>query len=93
MPAQCKGEEVTLNRLGHLEFTVRSDNETTMRALRDAVIRELNERFAVRAIAQAPPKYDPASAGIVENANKFVKEEVRTFGDRDSSAARSCPGT
>ena len=57
MPAQCKGEEVkALNRLGHLEFIVRPDNEPTMRALRDAVIRELNERFGVREIAQAPPK-------------------------------------
>ena len=49
-----------------------------MPAFRDAVIRELKERFGVRAIAQAPPKYDSASAGIMENANKQVKEKVRT---------------
>ena len=80
MPAQCKGEEVkALNSLGHLEFTVRSDNEPTMRALRDAVIRELNERFGVRPIAQAPPKYDAASAGMMENATKWVEAEVRTL--------------
>ena len=37
------------------------------------------ERFGVRAIAQAPPKYDFASAGIVENAIKQVKEKVQTL--------------
>ena len=47
--------------------------------LPDAVISELKERFCVRAIAQAPPKYDSASAGMVENAIKHVKERVRTL--------------
>ena len=42
-------------------------------AFRDVVIRELKERFGVRAIAQAPPKYNSASAGMVEHANKQVK--------------------
>ena len=46
----------SLNRLGHL----RSDNDPATLAFRDAV--------GVRAIAQAPPKYDSASAGMVENA-------------------------
>ena len=50
-----------------------------MLAFRDAVIRELKERFGVRAIAQAPPKYGSASAGMVENAIKQVKEKVRTL--------------
>ena len=50
----------SLNKLGHLELSVRSDNEPAMLAFRDAVIRELKERFGVRAIAQAPPKYDSA---------------------------------
>ena len=50
-----------------------------MLAFRDAVIRELKERLGVRAIAQAPPKYDSASAGMVENAIKQVKEKVRTL--------------
>ena len=68
-----------LNRLCYSELTVRSDNEPAMLALRDAVIRELKERFGVRAIAQAPPKYDFASAGMVENAIKQVKEKVRTL--------------
>ena len=47
-----------------------------MLAFRDAVIRELKERFGVRAIAQAPPNNDAASAGKVENAIKQVKEKV-----------------
>ena len=37
------------------------------------VIRELKERFGVR----APPTYDSASVGMVENAIKQVKEKVR----------------
>ena len=44
-----------------------------MLAFRDAVISE-KERFGVRAIAQAPPKYDSAPAGVVESAIKQVKE-------------------
>ena len=80
MPAQCKGEEVkALNRLGHLEFTVRPDNGPAMRALRGAVNRNLNERFGVRPIAQGLPKYDSASAGMMENATKLVEAEVRTL--------------
>ena len=88
MPVQCKGVEdqaaikgtvQSLNRLGYPELTVRSDSEPAMLAFRDAVIRELKERFGVRAIAQAPPKYDSASCGMVENAIKQVKEKVRTW--------------
>ena len=88
MPVQCKGVEVqaaikemveSLNRLGNPEFMVRSDNEPVVLAFRDAVIRELKERFSVRAIAQAPTKHDSASAGTVENAIKQVKENVRTL--------------
>ena len=48
-------------------------------SFRDAVIRELKERFGVRAIAQAAPKYGSASAGMVENAIKQVNEKVRTL--------------
>ena len=50
-----------------------------MLAFRDAVIKELKERFGVPAVAQAPPKFDSASAGMVENAIKQVKEKVRTL--------------
>ena len=50
-----------------------------MLAFRDAVMRELKEHFGVRAIAQAPPKYDSASAAMVDNAIKQVKEKVRTL--------------
>ena len=50
-----------------------------MVAFRDGVIRELKERFGVRAIAQTPPKYDAASAGFVEKAIKQVTEKVRTL--------------
>ena len=77
--AAIKETVESLNRLGYPELIVRSDNEPAMLAFRDAVIRELKERFGVRAIAQAPPKYDSASAGMVGNAIKQVKEKVRTL--------------
>ena len=51
-----------------------------MLAFRDAVIRALTERFSVPAIPQAPLQYDPASAGMVENALQQVKEKVRNLG-------------
>ena len=88
MPVQCKCVEdqaaiketvESLNRLGSQELIVRSDNEPAMLAFRDAVIRELKEHFGVRAISQAPFKYESASIGMVENAIKQVKEKVRTF--------------
>ena len=41
------------NRLGYPELIVRSDTEPAMLAFRDAVIRELKERFGVRAIAHS----------------------------------------
>ena len=53
------------NRLGYLELIVRSDNEPAMLACRGAVIRELKEGRGVRTIAQALPKCDSASAGMV----------------------------
>ena len=77
MLVQCKGVEdlaaikeavESLNRLGYPESL----------AFRDAVIRELKELLGVRAIAHAPPKHDSASAGMVRNAIKQVKEKVRT---------------
>ena len=83
---QCKGVEdqaaiketiQSFNRLGHLEFIVSSGTEPAMLAFRDAVIRELKERFGVRAIAQAPQ--NSTSVGMVENAIKHVKEKVRTL--------------
>ena len=58
----------SLNRLGYLELIVISDNEQALLAFHDAVIREPEERFGVRAIAQAPPTYDSASGGVVEKA-------------------------
>ena len=88
MLVQCKGVEdqaaiketvESLHRRGYPELIVRSDNEPAMLAFRDAVIRELKQRCGVRAIAHAPPKYDSASAGMVENATKHVKEKVRTL--------------
>ena len=75
--AAIKETVASLNRLGYAELTVGSDNEPAMLAFRDAVIRKLKERFGVRAIPQAPPKYDSASAGMVENTIKQVKEKVR----------------
>ena len=53
-----------------------------MSALRDAVIKE-KERFGVRAITQAPPKYDSAPAGVVESAIKQVKK-CEPWGDHDT---------
>ena len=74
MFVQCKGVDnmaaiektvESLNRLGYPELIVKY--EPAMFSFRDAVIRELKERFGVRAITQAP-KYDSASAGMVEIA-------------------------
>ena len=88
MLVQCKGVEdqaairetvESLNKLGYPELIVRSGTVPAMLEFRDAAIRELKERFGVRAIAQAPPKYDSASAGMVENAIKQVKEKVRNL--------------
>ena len=77
-PGQQSRETVeSLNRLGYPELIVRSNNEPAMLAFRDAVIRELKERLGVRAIAQAPPKFDSAS-GQGESAN---------FGDCDTCVA------
>ena len=86
MFVQCKGVEdqaaiketvKSLIGLGYPELIVRSDNEPAIRTFRDAVIKGLKVRFGVRAIAQASPKYDSASAGMVENAIKLVMEKVR----------------
>ena len=94
MPVHCEGVEDqaaiketvgSLNRVGYLELIVRSDNEPAMSAFLDTVIRELKERFGVRAIAQAPPKYDFASAGMVENAIKQGQGESVNPDDCDSS--------
>ena len=83
-PVQCKGVDdqaaiketvESLNRLGYLELIVRSDDEPAMLASGDAVVRELKERFGVRAIAQAPPNCGSASAGMVENAIKTGQGE------------------
>ena len=82
--AAIKETVESLNRLCYPELTVRSDTEPAMLSFRDAVIRELKERFCVRAIAQAPPEYDSASAGMVENAIKQVKEKSADTGDCDT---------
>ena len=93
MPVQCKGVEdkaaiketvESLNRLGYRELIVRSDNEPAMLAFRDAVIRELKERFGVRAIAQAPPTYDSASAGMVEKRHQTGQGKSAILGDCDT---------
>ena len=73
-----------LNRLGYPELIVRSDNEPGTLAFCDVVITALKERFGVRANPQTPPKYDAASAGMVDTAIKQVKEKVRTLGDCDT---------
>ena len=99
---QCKGVEdqtaiketvQSLTRLGYPELIVKSDNEQAMLASRDAVIRELKERFGVRAIAQAPPTYDSASAGMMENTIKQIKGECANTGDCDTGSARCSHGS
>ena len=88
MFVQCKGVEdyaaiketvEPLNRLGYPELIVRSDNEPAMSACRDAVIRELKERSGVRAIAHAPPKYDSASAGMVETPSNKSRRKCEPW--------------
>ena len=91
MLVHCKSVELrqrektveSLNRLGYPELIVRSNNEPAMRAFRDTMIKELKERCGVRAIEQALAKYDPASAGMVENAVTCEGEGANT-GDSDS---------
>ena len=48
-------------------------------AFRDADAKELKERCGVRDVAQAPPPYDSASAGMVEKSIRQVKEKVRSL--------------
>lgn len=68
-----------MNRLGYPEIILRSDNEPAMKAFRDAVAKELKEKFGIRAIPQGPPKYDSASSGFIESGIKAIKEKVRTL--------------
>ena len=88
MPVHCEGVEdhaaikeavESCNRLGYLELTVRSHTEPAMRAFRDAVIKKLKELLDVRELAHAPPTYVSASAGMLKNAMKLVKEMVRAL--------------
>jgi len=85
---RCKGAEdqaaiketvEALNRLGYPEIILRSDNEPAMKSFKDAVAKDLRERFGVRVITQATPKYDSASAGMIESGIKAIKEKVRTL--------------
>ena len=59
MLVQCKGVEdraaikdtvESLNRLGYPELIVSSDDEFAVRSFRDAVAKELEERFGFRAL-------------------------------------------
>ena len=45
----------------------------------DADAKECTERFGVRTIARAPPKYNSPSAGMVRHALREVTEKVRTL--------------
>ena len=58
--AGIKETAESLNRFGHLELIVRSDNEPAVLSFHDAVFRELKECCRARAIAQAQPRYDSA---------------------------------
>ena len=80
MTVQCKGVEdhaaiketvKSLNRLEYPKLKVRSDNEPGHVSI--------PRRSEVTTIEKAPPKYDSASAGMVENAIKLVKEKVRSL--------------
>ena len=70
----------SLNRLGHPELIVRSDDEPAMLAFCDAVIREsFRKVFGVRAIAQAVPKDDSASAGMVETPSNRSRRKFELW--------------
>ena len=45
----------------------------------ELIVRSVKERLGDRAVAQAPPKCDSASAGVGENAIKQVTGKVRTL--------------
>ena len=62
-----------LNKLGYPELAMRTDGEPAIRVVRSAVAKELKEHHFIRVIQQGTPKYDSASAGLVENAVKQVK--------------------
>ena len=90
MFVQCQGVEYQAAiKEGYPELIVRSDNEPALRALRDAVAK-VGRSFWCQAGAQAPPKYDSASAGTVENAIRQVTENVRTLVIAARGLRRSC---
>ena len=68
-----------VEQTGYPKLIVRLDKEPAMLAFRDAVIRELKERFGVRAIAQAPPEYDSAPAGMVKTPSKRSKRKCELW--------------
>ena len=68
-----------LNKLGYPELIMRTDGEPAIRVVRLAVAMELKEQHGIRVIQQNTPKYDSASAGLIENAVKQVKEKVRVL--------------
>ena len=93
MLVQCKGVEdqaaiketvESLNRRGYTEQIVRSDNEPAMSAFRDAVIRELMERFGCPSNRTSPPAYDSASVGMVEKRQQTGQGESANLGDCDA---------
>ena len=84
----------SLNGLGNPELTVRSNNELTMRALRDAIAQRTTKIvFCVRAISQVPPKYDSLSVGLTENAINHGTEKVRTLVTAASEFHGICRGS
>ena len=65
---------------------MRTDGEPAIRVVRSAVAKELKEQHGIRVIQQGTPT---ASAGLVENAVKQVKDKVRVLviGDRELHGA------
>ena len=55
---------------------MRTDGEPAIRVVRSAVAKELKEQHGIRVIQQGTPT---ASAGLVENAVKQVKDKVRVL--------------
>ena len=102
MPVPFKGVEdqaaikeavESLNRLGYPELIVRSDKEPATLPFRDAVIRELKDTFWCSSNRTSSTKIRfCVLAGMVENANKQVKEMSANLGDCDAGVTRCCHG-
>ena len=63
--------------LGHKRVILKSDQEPSILSLKDAV----KARGNIEVILEESPKYESQSNGVIENAIKFVQDQIRTTKD------------